>query len=191
VLPAPLNVSTSKAVDSNYPFRTSVTWDAVSGADYYRVYRNGSIIEWYAYSTSYDDTSGKPLDTSYSYTVTAHNYSSEAATSAESAQAWGEYFYASDNLWYGGTAYGYIGASGEYDYYRVYPYSGGTYSYYFIFDESQGLDVYGYLYVNGSLYNGFDSSYGWITLNPNDEVVLAVRAYDSYSTGSYEVRIDW
>jgi hypothetical protein len=46
----------------------------------------------------------------------------------------------------------------EYDYYRfTVPYN--TY-YLFSFDE-YGVDVYGYLYVNGSQHTGFDDSAGY------------------------------
>jgi hypothetical protein len=183
-LSAPQNVTAVTAANTNSPFRTYVSWDGVTNADYYRVYRDGSWIDE-VYSPYYYDTSAKSLDVGYSYAIVAYSYS--YGSSEYSAQSSPVYFGTTSYLSINSTSYGDIGASGEYDYYRFYVPDSTSYS--FSFDEYGGLDVYGYIYVNGYHYSGFDSSFDGIYLNPGDEVMLAVRSYYSGGTGSYGVSV--
>ncbi|PKR85033.1 fibronectin type III domain-containing protein [Heyndrickxia camelliae] len=61
--------------------QANLTWDAVDGADSYKIYRNG--IEVGTSSTnSYKDT-GLTGDTTYQYQVSAVNVSGESAKSSE------------------------------------------------------------------------------------------------------------
>jgi hypothetical protein len=182
-LPAPQNVTATKAPESYYPFKVSVSWDAVANADYYRVYRNESYITE-VYSASYDDVSYKSLDQSYSYQVVAANYA-YAVKSASSVAS--QVYFPTTNYLYPGSTSDYIGTVGEYDYYRFVDWG---YSYYYFVLEEYGFDVYAYLYVNGSQYTGFDSTYS-IGLSPGDEVVLAVRAYYYGDTGFYGIRVEY
>jgi hypothetical protein len=182
VLPAPQNVTATKAPESYYPFKVSVSWDAVANADYYAVYRDGIYIDMVS-SASYDDVSYKSLDQSYSYQVVASKYSGVASALSVASQV---YFPTTSYLSPSSSSGGNIGSEGEYNYYRFYAANWG--SYYFVLEES-GFDVYAYLYVNGSQYAGFGSTYS-IGLSLGDEVVLAVRAYYYGDTGSYGIRVE-
>jgi hypothetical protein len=181
-LSAPQNVTAVTAANDTYPFRTHVSWDAVPSADYYFVYRDGNPIDW-VFGSDYYDTSVKSLDVGYSYAIVAYSYSYDS--SEYSAQSSPVYFWTTNYLGVNSTSSGDISAYGEYDYYRFYVPDSAYY--FFSFDE-YGLDVYGYIYVNGSYYSSFDSSYGGIYLNPGDEVILAVRS-SSGDTGGYGVSV--
>ena len=86
-LPAPINV-----VVTNEGGKVVVTWNAVTGASYYRVYRSTSssgtktaIGSWLS-GTTYNDTSATP-GTTYYYWVTAATSNSGAKESAFSSYA--------------------------------------------------------------------------------------------------------
>jgi hypothetical protein len=63
----PTNVS---ATDGNYEDYVKITWNPVSGADYYRIYRNGTQIKDNQPSSPYNDTTAIP-DVHYDYEVSA------------------------------------------------------------------------------------------------------------------------
>ena len=75
--PAPTGVSAS---DGAYCNKVRITWNH-PGAEYYKLYRNGSRIGGNISSSSYDDTSAA-LGTTYSYTVKAHNVCGDGGLSS-------------------------------------------------------------------------------------------------------------
>jgi len=74
VPPAPTNVQAS---DETYCDRVHVTWNSSTGADEYRVYRDGSSLSSWQSGTSYDDYSANP-GTVYTYQVRARNSCGES-----------------------------------------------------------------------------------------------------------------
>jgi len=70
--PAPTRPNGVTATDADHCDRVHVTWNAVSGADYYTVYRASTQIGGNITGTSYDDYAGAP-GTGYIYYVKAHN----------------------------------------------------------------------------------------------------------------------
>jgi hypothetical protein len=183
-LAAPENVVAVTAAAMYDPFQTIVSWDPVDGADFYEIFRDGVYSNTTWWGTSYSDTSDKTPGRTYSYSVVAYNYSSrESVPSADSYVS----FPSASTLTEGWNS-GYIDGPGEYDYYRFdVP---GYYSYYNFTLYEYGFDAYAYLYVNGALYTTLDNSASYLYISPGDEVILAVRAYNFSSSGSYEVNIE-
>jgi hypothetical protein len=185
-LSAPQNVSAVVDAYSANPFQVQISWDTVTGANQYRIYRDGSFIST-SYGTTYSDTATKTFGNSYTYQVVAYN-STYYVQSAYSASSWVS-FPITDNLWLGSTYYGAIDAPGEVDLYRFdVPYNTS----YLITLEEYGFDAYVRVYRNGGLVTTIDSgSYGYYSWYPGDEVIVAVTAYSAGNTGSYGVRIDY
>lgn len=75
---APTGVSTSGATASSL----TVSWSAVSGATSYNVYRNGSIANPLALTSTTFTNTGLAASTTYSFTVTASNANGESAQSS-------------------------------------------------------------------------------------------------------------
>jgi hypothetical protein len=184
-LTAPLNVNAVTAATDYDPFRTSITWDPVTGADYYEVYRNGErVYPYYVYGASYDDSYGKMPGEEYTYKVVAKSYSGDYATSAESVPATVSFpLYGTLT---GGYNYGYIN-SGEYNYWRFDVSSSG---YYRVYLGDYSVDAYAYVYRNGEYITTLDSSSIESYLYPGDEVVVAVRAHYSGNTGDYYINAE-
>ena len=78
--PAPLAPSGVSATDGTYCDKVQVRWNAVSGADYYKVYRNSNQIGGDISGTTFDDTSAT-AGSAHSYTVRAHNECGDSASS--------------------------------------------------------------------------------------------------------------
>jgi hypothetical protein len=183
-LAAPQSVNVSIAAESYSPFRTQITWNTVTGVSYYEVYRDGTLVNTYdVYDTSYDDNEYKTPGQVYTYKVVAKGSSgSYDITSADSAPATGSFPAPSTNQ------SGYIGSSGVYNYHR---FTASDSGYYYLSFSSGSFDAYAYVYVNGSQYSSFYNG-GSVGLNANagDEMIVAVRANDFSSTGSYYININ-
>jgi hypothetical protein len=185
-LATPSNVNASLAANpsySNYPFRTSITWGWVSGASYYDVYRNGSLVEADVSSTSYYDIEDKTPGGAYVYTVVAkRNTYADPTDSAVSAPAKVNFPYPVD-LSLNSASSGTINSSGEVDFYTfTVPASG---NYWFRLDSGFNPSVNAYL--NGekqSLNTSGAANY----LVSGEKVMITVAASFS-GTGSYTVKV--
>ncbi len=67
------------ATDGTYCDKVRVTWNGVSGASFYKVYRDGSRVGGDIDGTRYDDESAAE-GVSYSYTVKGHNNCGDSAS---------------------------------------------------------------------------------------------------------------
>jgi hypothetical protein len=181
-LAAPANVS---AAATDTPFGAYVSWDTVAHANYYEVYRNGSLVNSYEPNNYYYDSGYKTPGETYAYKVVAKDWT-YGVTSADSATAELS-FPITANLTVNNTWYDYISVPGEIDYYRFSVPDYGNYNCYF----EEGLDVYGYVYRNGYFYTEFDWNTGYNSFYPGDEIILAVRAYTPGYTGYYGIGVNY
>ncbi|MDR0758963.1 MAG: hypothetical protein LBF74_02490, partial [Treponema sp.] len=188
----PPNVRASTAASRGSPFQTSVTWGAVSGADYYRVYRNGSYLTSIS-STSYDDTSLKSVGGSYSYTIAAYSYYwGEEGGQSASSSASTVGFTVTGNLVLNTPNAGTINTSGEFDCYHFSVPSSGYYEVR-LEDGSSGyssFDAYLYVYQDGNLITSLDSGSQGVTLTAGDVLYVIPVPYSVGSTGGYRVTIE-
>ncbi|WP_139491595.1 fibronectin type III domain-containing protein [Brevibacillus dissolubilis] len=78
-LPAPTNLQATEVTD----LQVKLSWNQVPGAQYYRIYRNGTSLGWTtgATATTYTDSTAKP-ETQYTYTVYSEHFNVKSATAA-------------------------------------------------------------------------------------------------------------
>jgi hypothetical protein len=185
-LAAPLSVNAETNPTSDYPFQTYITWSSVTGANYYEVYRNGTSVGSNTSDTYYYDSYAyKTPGEVYTYKVVAKSWSGDYdITSADSAPDTVSFPAPSTNQ------SGYISSSATFNYHRFTASDSGYYN--LSFSTGYSFDAYAYVYVNGSQYSSFYLNGGMVGLNANagDEMIVAVRANNFSSTGSYYINID-
>jgi hypothetical protein len=177
-LPTPQNVKAE--VVSGSPFQISVSWEAVSGTDYYDVYRNGNPINLWIIETSYyyDDGYKTPGE-KYSYEIVARN--NDGVESDRSALSNSVTFPITDTV---STSPFSIFSMTEGDgYYRITVPSSGYYS--LTVNDGWGNASY-YIYhleLWGWAEDGPYSGSTTIPLLSSDEVILVVCANWYYLEG--------
>jgi hypothetical protein len=175
-------------------FSLKVSWDSVTGANRYDVYRDGELIREDLYGTTYTDTgtdnSGLAVDTLYTYQVAAKTSSYPDATSAPSTASTPAAIQPAA-LTLGSGINGSLSVSGEVDYYRFTVPSNGNYYFYYNQYLTSGLYVARRLNDGSPGWYSVTEEYGQLgtfSFSAGDEVILAIRAYTDGETGNYYLR---
>ncbi|MEW6556875.1 MAG: hypothetical protein AB1349_05905 [Elusimicrobiota bacterium] len=180
--------------------QVTLSWNAVSDASYYRIYRSLSAYDTYSYisytySTNYTDT-GLTNGTAYYYKVSAvsssgaesslSDYVSATPTASGDAYEPDDSFSQYSNLANGQSRS--IQPAGDYDYIQFYANSGYTYTFY----STGNIDNYATLYTETQSHVTSDDESGdgsnfrivW-TCNSSGYYYLVIKGYYSSTTGAY------
>ncbi|MDR2793433.1 MAG: fibronectin type III domain-containing protein [Treponema sp.] len=188
---APTGVSASASSSSSI----TVSWNSVSNASGYYIYRATSSSGSYSYVTSTSSTSytntGLSSGTTYYYKVSAYNSSygegsqpsyTYATTPSSSASL-------SNNTWYSTTLY-----SGDTHYYSFYANSGYYYDIYwedYGYSNSYGDIIVSAMDSSGSyLFSNVDAGYSGqeFYVSSSGTITLIVQGHSSSSSGTYRIK---